>query len=448
MVTTVQRSRLGRAAVDRFGLDTVMLPYRIAQLPLRLLVKSVVSRLPRDPSLLVFGAATNRFADNSAYLFLYLSQTSSSLRCVWVTDSQDLVGRLRERGYEAELRWSAAGLAVCARAGWFVVGEYVSDINRWLHDGARLFNLWHGIPLKAIERDISVGRFSFMFRQRWPWSLLFAVNADERRCPDVMLSTSEFVSRRCFSSAFGIGVERCLDVGYPRNDHFFAQPSAPPSDLLVGDRAVWERLRAADFVVGYFPTWRDEARFALPGGLSLDRLASVVSVRGGLLLFKAHFEVADNVAQSPAMVVLDRADDLSAYLPLCSALITDYSSVAFDFMLLDRPIFYYVPDLEQYRSERGLYFSPDEMMPGPHLESADELYEAVAGLRLGQGPDPRVPELRARLWNGYRGDAAARIQSFLEHDEAVARRRRGQAVTPAGPDTSGARRHVGLSSRT
>ena len=428
MVTTIRQSRLGHAAVERFGLDRVMLPYRVAQLPLRLLVKSVVSRLPRDPSLLVFGAAMDRFADNSAYLFLHLSEASSSLRCVWVTDSAELVERLRERGYEAELRWSAAGLAVCARAGWFVVGEYVSDVNRWLHDGARLFNLWHGIPLKAIERDIRVGRFSFMFRRRWPWSLLYTVNADERRSPDVMLSTSEFVSRRCFSSAFGIGVERCLDVGYPRNDHFFAPPSAPPSDLFVGDTATWERLRAAEFVVGYFPTWRDDARFALPGGLSLERLASLVGARGGLLLFKAHFEVADDVARSAAMVVLDRADDLSAYLPLCSALITDYSSVAFDFMLLDRPILYYVPDLDQYRSQRGLYFSPDEMMPGPHLKTADELYEAVAALRPGQGADPRVAELRTRLWNGYQGEAGAAILSFLEHDEAVARYRHGQAV--------------------
>ncbi len=417
---SIRQSRFVRAAVRRFGADRVMLPFRIAQLPLRLLVKSVISRVPRDPSLLVFGAAMNRFADNSAYLFLHLSQASSSLRCVWVTDSEDLVRRLRGRGFEAELRRSAPGVAVCARAGWFVVGEYVSDINRWLHDGARLFNLWHGIPLKAIERDIRVGRFSFMFRQRWPWSLLFTVNADERRSPDVMLSTSEFVSRRCFSSAFGISMDRCLDVGYPRSDHFFTQPSAPPSDLLVRDRAVWERIRAADFVVGYFPTWRDDSRIAMPGGLSLDRLATAVSARGGLLVFKAHFEVTDKVPDSAAVVVLDQSDDLSAYLHLCSALITDYSSVAFDFMLLNRPILYYVPDLDQYRSERGLYFSPEEMMPGPHLKSADELYEAVEGLRLDQGPDPRVPELRSRLWNGYQGDAAARIQSFLEHEGAVA----------------------------
>jgi len=418
---SLRRSRLARAAVQRIGAARAVLPLRIAELPLRFVVRSVVSRCPRDPSLLVFGASSDRFADNPAYLFLHLSRASSSLRCVWITDSRELVRRLRENGFAAELRWSGPGLWVCARAGWFVVGEYVSDINRWLHDGAALFNLWHGIPLKTIERDIKSGPLAFMFREDWPWSLMFAVFKDERRRPDVLLSTSEFVSERCFSSAFGVGTERCLNVGYPRNDHFFSRPDAPPSDVLIADRAVWDRLKAARFVVGYFPTWRDDdSRFIGPDGLSLDRLAGAVSAQGGLLVFKPHFDMAQEIPESDAMVVLDRNDDLSAYLHLCSVLITDYSSVALDFMLLDRPILYYVPDLDEYHSARGLYFTPEEMMPGPLLRSPEELYRAIESIGPDQPPDPRAFELRARLWDGYDGHAAAHIQRFLEHRSGAA----------------------------
>ena len=392
-----------------------MLPFRIVELPLRFVMRIVVSRFPRDPSLLVFGAPLDGFADNSAYLFLSLSRASSSLRCVWITSSKDLVLRLRERGLAAELRWSAPGLRVCARAGWFVVGTYVSDVNRWLHDGAKLFNLWHGIPLKAIERDITTGPLSWVYRERRRGSLVSAAFRDEMRPPDVVLSTSEFVSRRCFSSAFGVVAERCLEFGYPRSDHFFSQPSAPPSDLLVSDMAMWNQLRASTFVVGYFPTWRDDGSTVMPGGLSLDRLAGAVSAAGGLLVFKAHVNTTEEVPHSGALVVLDPDDDLSAYLHLCSVLITDYSSVAFDFMLLDRPILYYVPDFDDYRRGRGLYFSPEEMMPGPLLKSPDELYQAVERLRPDQRPDARVSEVRSLLWDGYGGDASARIHKFLEH---------------------------------
>ena len=223
-----------------------------------------------------------------------------------------------------------------------------------------------------------------------------------------------------------MGAERCLEVGYPRTDHFFSHSSAPPSDMLVPDLAVWNRLRASTFVVGYFHTWRDDGSTVMPGGLSLDRLAGAVSAAGGLLVFKPHVNTTEEVPHSAAMVVLDPNDDLSAYLHLCSVLVTDYSSVAFDFMLLDRPILYYVPDLDDYRRVRGLYFPPEEVMPGPLLKSPDQLYQAVERLRPDQRPDARASEVRSLLWDGYDGGAAARIRMFLEQGGAATQ------GTPAG----------------
>ena len=412
---SLRKSRFVRSTVRQLGGARVLLPFRIAELPLRVAARLVVSRIPRDRSLLVFGAPLDRFADNPAYLFLHLSRTAPSLRCVWITNSKDLVARLRESGYSAELRWSARGVLACARAGWFVVGAYVSDVNRWLHDGARLFGLWHGVPLKAIERDIKSGRLSFMFRERPAGSIVSAAFKDETRRPDFLLSTSKFISKRCFSSAFGVGLERCLEFGYPRNDHFFRPPDAPPSSLLISDGTVWDRLKACSFVVGYFPTWRDDNTPLMGrGGLSLDRLANAVSAQGGLLVFKPHYNTTEQARHSAALVVLNAGDDLNAYVHLCSVLITDYSSVAFDFMLLDRPILYYVPDLDDYRRGRGMYFTPEEMMPGPLLRSPDELYEAVARLRPDDAPDQRLSGVRSLVWDSADGDAAARIGAFLK----------------------------------
>jgi CDP-glycerol glycerophosphotransferase (TagB/SpsB family) len=416
-MVSMRRSGLFRAALRQLGGERFVLAVRIVELPLRLVVRAVVSRFPRDPSLLVFGAALGTFADNPAYLFLHLSKASPTLRCVWISDSKDLVQSLRESGFEAELRWSARGVWTCVRAGWYVVGAYASDVNRWFHDGARLFNLWHGIPLKAIERDIVTGPLEFKYRARRPGSLVSAGFRDELRSPDYVLSTSEYVSIRCFSSAFGVGSERCLDLGYPRTDHFFREADAPPSNLLVSNMSAWERLRANPFVVGYFPTWRDDGSPIIRGGLSLDRLAKTVTDRGGVLVFKAHGNTGEAPPHSAPMLVLDPSDDLSAYLHLCSALITDYSSVAFDFMLLNRPILYYVPDLEDYRRVRGLYFTPEEMMPGPLLRSPDELCRAVQRLDFTQPPDARMAVVRAQLWDGYRGGAAARISAFFEDDQ-------------------------------
>jgi CDP-glycerol glycerophosphotransferase (TagB/SpsB family) len=411
-MSRVRKNKYVRRFIRRFGGARLIVVLRLLQLPLRLLAREIVRRLPRERGLAVFGAPLDRFADNSAYLFLQLS-SAPGLRCVWITGSRDVVRRLRAAGYEAELRVSRAGVRACLRADWYVVTAYTSDVNRWMHDGARLLNLWHGIPLKTIERDIVNSPMSFMYAQgsaRAPCALAFA---DETRIPDAVLSTSPFISERCLVSAFGVARERCLDFGYPRADHFFVAQDEPPNDVLIKQPQTWRRVRDAGFVVGYFPTWRDDdSPFIQRSGLSIERLAEVVAAQGGLLLFKPHFNTTLSLPDGHA-VVLHPDDDLNVYLPLCSALITDYSSVAFDFMLLDRPILYFVPDLEHYRRGRGLYFEPEAMMPGPLLFTPDELYDAVSKLRPSSPADPRVQEIRELVWNGYRGDAATRLRDFI-----------------------------------
>lgn len=409
----LRKNRYVRRFIRRFGGARLIVVSRVLQLPLRLAVRELVARLPRQRGLVVFGAPLNRFADNSAYLFLQLS-AAPSLHCIWISGSRDIVKRLRAAGYHAELRMSPAGLRACLRAEWYVVTGYVSDVNRFTHEGARLINLWHGIPLKTIERDVVNSPMSFMYSADSSRSLRELAFADETRVPDALLSTSPFISERCFISAFGIPRGRCLDFGYPRTDHFFASQDQPLSDVLITQPETWARVRNAKFVVGYFPTWReDDSPFIKRSGLSIQRLAESVGAQGGLLLFKPHFNTSHALPEGHT-VVLHPDDDLNVYLPLCSALITDYSSVAFDFMLLNRPILYFVPDLEQYRQARGLYFEPEEMMAGPLLFTANELYDAVSELTPSSPPDPRVQEIRELVWAGYRGDAASRLRSFIE----------------------------------
>ncbi|MEA2139084.1 MAG: teichoic acid glycerol-phosphate transferase [Solirubrobacteraceae bacterium] len=409
-MSRVRKNKYVRIFVRRFGGARLIVVPRLLQLPLRLLARELVRRLPRERGLVAFGAPLDRFADNSAYLFLQLSG-APGLRCVWISGSREVVERLRAAGYEAELRISRAGLRACLQAEWYVVTAYVSDVNRWAHDGARLLNLWHGIPLKTIERDILNSPMSFMYGSaRSPRAMAFA---DETRVPDAVLSTSPFISERCFASAFGVARDRCLDFGYPRSDHFFAAQDEPANEVLIKEPRTWRRVRDAPFVIGYFPTWRDDdSPFMQRSGLSIERLAEVVAAQGGVLLFKPHFNTTLTLPEGHA-VVLHPDDDLNVYLPLCSALITDYSSVAFDFMLLDRPILYFVPDLEHYRHGRGLYFEPETMMPGPLLYTAQELYDAVGRLGPSSPADPRVQEIRELVWNGYRGDAGARLQDFI-----------------------------------
>ena len=106
-------------------------------------------------------------------------------------------------------------------------------------------------------------------------------------------------------------------------------------------------MATASSVIGYFPTWRDDGRdFLGDAGFSFDELDAHLARAGRFLVFKAHPNFGDIVPRDRTwsnVVVLDPAIDLNDVLPLCDVLVTDYSSVAFDFLLLDRPIVYSSP---------------------------------------------------------------------------------------------------------
>jgi CDP-glycerol glycerophosphotransferase (TagB/SpsB family) len=400
------RKALRRILWKRGGFH-ILLAVQLAELPLRILVGALARLVPRDRHLFAFGAERDRFGDNAAYL--YLSAQSQADHFVWITGSPSLVERLRSAGLAAERRWSYRGVLTCLRAGSFVISSYASDVNDWFADGTRLVNLWHGVPLKRIERDIASGPLQRLYEDRQPMKAAFRYRT---RPPDLLLAPSAYIAERCFTSAFAIPCERCLPFGYPRTDHFFERRDTPPHELLISDPAVWRGVERQDRVVGYFPTWR-EGRTAesAPGGLDLEQFAADLAKLGGHLVFKSHF-ITNAASPIPSATVLGQRDDANAYLPLCDVLVTDYSSLAFDFMLLDRPIVYFVPDLDDYERDRGFYFDPLEMMPGSIVPDPGQLIGAIT-TALEEGPDPRLRKVRQRVWGDYSGGASTRLGSAL-----------------------------------
>ncbi len=361
------------AARSRVGTFRMLFVLRLVQWPLRACLRALLRRFPRDPSLLAFGADGNRFADNAAYLFLHMSQ-SRDLRCVWVTGSRTVARALRERDLDAVHRWSARGVWVAIRASWYVFSSYRSDVNLWLGDGARTLNLWHGLGVKRIQRDRVAGAGATVYAAP-DGSLTARVFADDRHRPDFVLSGSDGTSS-VLSSAFGVPRSRCLPFGYPRNDHLAA--GMDPPDPLV-DPQLYARLRART-VVGYFPTFRDDS-VSLPGGVpTVTRLAEIVAEQDAVLMFKAHQASVVPVEGSESLVVLASDADLNAYLGVCNVLVTDYSSVASDYLLLGRPIVLFCPDLDEYEATRGFALDPYQFLPGIVTRTSDELYDILSDI--------------------------------------------------------------------
>jgi CDP-glycerol glycerophosphotransferase (TagB/SpsB family) len=389
---------------EQIGTFRLLFLLRLVQWPFRALTRPLVRRMPRDEDLAVFGAASERFADNPAYAFLACAG-AHGLRCVWISGSRETVRHVRGLGLDARLRWSPGGVAAALRARWFVYGWHLADVNMWLADGATTFNLWHGVGVKRIQRA-RVGAGASVFNAR-PGSVAARVFADDRHVPDHVLSTSPGMTP-VLAQAFGVTPDRCLELGYPRNDHLVLGEPAPAA--LV-DPAIVERLRGRT-VVGYFPTFRDDS-MSIPGGAPvIGEVAEIVGAQGALLLFKAHDSSRVDVPERGPLVVLPHDADLNAYLGLCDVVVTDYSSVASDFLLLDRPIVLFVPDIDDYAVVRGFALDPADHLPGIVTRTAAELYERLASLDALPLPE-RATEMRTFYWGPSPGPASPALCEVL-----------------------------------
>jgi CDP-glycerol glycerophosphotransferase (TagB/SpsB family) len=384
----------------------LLLIVRTLQWPIRALTRPILRRIPRNPRLVAFGAASNRFADNPAYAFLACAP-STTVRCVWISGSAATVAQVRALGWRAERRWHPRGIWTVLRAGWLVYGWNTSDVNLWLADGAKTFNLWHGVGVKRIQRARVVGAGAAVYHAP-EGSLIARVFADDRHVPDLVLSTSPGMTP-VLAQAFAVPPARCLELGYPRNDHLLDGRVGPGG--LVDDRFV-ARLRNAK-VVGYFPTFRDDS-VSIPGGAPvIEQLAEIVGRQDAVLLFKSHDASEVDVVEGGSLVVLPGEADLNAYLGLCDILVTDYSSVASDFLLLGRPIVLFVPDLEAYVEARGFALDPADHLPGVVTTTAEQLYARLGGLEHLE-PPARLEEQRTFYWGDHPAAAGAAIRALLE----------------------------------
>jgi CDP-glycerol glycerophosphotransferase (TagB/SpsB family) len=400
-----------RRTIRAVGVHRLQRVVTVAQWPLQQLTDACLRHVPRDHRLVAMGSPSERFADNAAHLFLYLSDRPVGLSPVWVSGSWSTVKRLRDLGYAAELRWSWRGIRTCLRAGTYVYSGYRSDINRWFSTHATSVCLWHGIPIKRILRDLpgapaEDARF------------LRLGSIGEEPPPDRLLSSTPHVTRRCFVRAFGIPEDRCWDIGYPRNDHLLTSPREPHR-ALVDRNGDLDRIEKAEFVVGLFLTWRDDRALDVADAGLVNRLATLCAEQGALLVYKAHYNVAPVHVDPELCVPLPPEADLNAYLGFCDVLITDYSSVALDFLLLGRPTVHYLPDVERYLVKRGFYFDP-LALPGTVARDQTELVETVQKLLTAPRPlaaDPGADDLRREVWgDDYDGHAASAVVSELQRE--------------------------------
>jgi CDP-glycerol glycerophosphotransferase len=251
------------------------------------------------------------------------------------------------------------------------------DMQSWYtkRDGQVYVQTWHGTPLKRIGFDVAQPQFIS------GTSYLDHLKQEVTKW-DLLLSPNPF-STPIMRQAFRYDGEIC-ESGYPRNDVLCSGDAERIADRVRARLGI----PAGKRVIMYAPTWRDDqyyasGRYRFDFRLDLEQAWEQLG-DDYVILLRGHHHMADDIPAGtrPGFVINVTAyPDISELFLVSDALITDYSSVMFDFAPTGRPMIFYTYDLAQYRDNlRGFYFDFEAAAPGPLLSTSGEVMAAIANL--------------------------------------------------------------------
>lgn len=366
---------------------------------------------PVDAGLAVFAAYWNRgVACNPAAIAAKLTELAPQIHPVWVVTPEN--APLLPPHTDHVLPGTRRCLEVLATAKYLVNNVNFPNAIVKRPDAIHL-QTHHGTPLKRMGVDqmefpaAAKGLdFPALLSRIDKWDYSVSANSHSTRMWE-RAYPSRFVS---------------LDYGYPRNDVYY---TATAADI----RAVRDRLGIPPThrAILYAPTHRDYEAGWTPR-LDLATLADRLG-EDTVLLVRGHYFYDGSPSPLTALRRTGRIIDVSAYDPVedlalaADALVTDYSSIMFDYANLDRPIVIHADDWETYRSTRGVYFDLMSEPPGQVARTQQELTEILTTEAWhDEGATKTRAAFRRRFCEYDDGRAAERVvrRVFLgEHEDAL-----------------------------
>ncbi len=325
--------------------------------------RTILRLLPRNRNLWVFGSRSGEHYDeNSKYLFEYVNRFVPEIKTIWLTENTQVYKHMKNEGFNVCRAHSFFGYLYSAMAGAIIISISLNDVNRDSVAGAKVIQLWHGTPMKTTD--------------------IFGMG---EKYDMVIVSAEEFLHNQLLGDR---NKAPFVLTGYPRNDVL----------LSIQEIESIERLKAKYHfkkMVLYLPTYRDhvhtdgsthpikEFDLLKSFDFDIDHLESVMKQHCSLFVLKLHpaqtFNddfLVEQIHRSDYLYLVDPEDplqDVHEYLKYVDVLVTDYSSVYFDFLLVNRPIIFTPFDFDNYVLCRPLNFSYDEVTPGPKAKNWKEV---------------------------------------------------------------------------
>lgn len=329
----------------------------------------MLGMLPASKKTVIFESFLGKqYSDSPRAIYEYLKENHPEYKLYWSVDKR-FIQNFENRGINITPRFSIKWLFRMARAQYWVSN---SRLPLWIPKpkNTTYLQTWHGTPLKRLAADMDEVHMPGTNTKKYKRNFL-----KEASNWDYLVSPNAY-SSEIFARAFDFD-RKMIESGYPRND------------ALINDNhvdnitAIKEKfaLPPDKKIILYAPTWRDDqfygkGKYKFDLELKLDQLKEELG-DDYIVILRMHYLVAENLDLTPYVGFaydFSNYEDIRELYLISDLLITDYSSVFFDYGNLRRPMIFYVYDIDTYRDKlRGFYFDFEQKAPGPLAKTTDEV---------------------------------------------------------------------------
>jgi CDP-glycerol glycerophosphotransferase (TagB/SpsB family) len=344
---------------------------------------TIISYLvPKDRKVIVFGAFLgNRFGDNSASFFNFCNvHKENTYKYYWLSDSSKVVASIKSKGRNAYLKKSLKGFWLTLRASLFITSHGLKDVLFYSVKRGIVPELYlhHGIPLRGSEISTR-GLKDTSYKTTRPKEITY------------MLATSVWGGNQ---QRKNIPVEpnKVIVSGYPRNDLFFNynkdQCESIKSDLGING-----------YTILYAPTWRKWGKtiFFPFDDFELDSLVLFLRENNITIILRPHSvdmyrsddsDLVNNIDYCNdviKVISIDEYEDTQKLLLVSDCLITDYSSIFYDYLLLERPIIFFPYDKYIYSKRMGdFHGNYNDETPGKKIFKQNIFIDYISEIKNGK----------------------------------------------------------------
>ncbi len=338
-------------------------------------------KLPVKKKTIVFESMWGtKYSCNPRYLYEYIDANHKDYKCVWFLKDEHFP--IKGKGKRVR-RLTPKYFYYLATAKYFVNNVNFND--HYIKRPKQVeIQTMHGTPLKTLGLDVP-GDFPTIKHEE-----MFITKCKRW---DYLTVQSDFVSdiaRKCF-----LFDKEVLDCGYPRTDILYTKNNEKDIKEIKKNMG----LPLDKKVILYAPTWRIKNKFDLM--LDIESLRKALSDEYVLILRLHHFSVKgwDQPQEDDFVYDLSNYNSVEELYLISDILVTDYSSVMFDYGILDRPIILFTYDMEEYSEKlRGLYVDIKDDAPGPMCYSSKEVENAIVNLEQTEKENkPRRDKFRAKF---------------------------------------------------